>query len=74
MTGYRQVPAAFTDYRDNDNPVRGIIVGAVCGLALWVLIVGVCVLLAAGNGRRLQEDDPGWNCQTMGNYHCGGGR
>lgn len=36
------------------------------------LIAGlVAVAFIAGGSAPIQEDDPGWDCQTMGNQVCG---
>lgn len=42
-------------------------------VALALLIFQV-VLLVRPSGHTLQEDDPGWNCHTMGNLQCGPGQ
>ncbi|WP_263729976.1 hypothetical protein [Cellulomonas sp. SG140] len=39
----------------------------------WVLVVGVLVglLAALTPSPRIEEDDPRWDCRTMGNHVCG---
>jgi len=48
----------------------------VAGLATWLVIAAVVVLCLAGcnHKARITEDDPRWNCTTMGNHICGGAR
>lgn len=43
--------------------VAGVLVAA-------SLLVGG-VAMSAGRGERLQEDEPGWDCRSMGNRVCG---
>lgn len=33
-----------------------------CAMGIWAI---------GGGHRELQEDDPGWDCHTMGNRVCG---
>lgn len=44
---------------------------------LTMLFVGLCFIIAASLeptvGNHIHEDDPNWNCQTMGNLICGSG-
>jgi len=38
------------------------------------VVVGlVVVLLLSGCGPAVQEDEPGWDCRSMGNRVCGPG-
>jgi hypothetical protein len=51
---------------------RGDGVVGVIVLAALVIVLTVCYTVGQDNKRvRLQEDDPGWNCHTMGNKVCG---
>ena len=52
------------------RPLRAaVLVGqfALCLLIGWFLIVGVVAVF----GHHTAEDDPGWDCRTMGNHQCG---
>lgn len=57
------------------------------GLALALLVIAVFLLMEAGRGASYnlhhplppttvtcQEDEPCWNCSTMGNHICGSDR
>jgi len=53
--------------------VRTLLLGAILGL-----VVGFALCLAQDHDERpapvrqtVQEDDPGWDCRTMGNRRCG---
>ena len=39
------------------------------GIMVVLLIAGT--LVGCGSKAPLQEDDPGWDCRTMGNRICG---
>lgn len=52
----------------------------VAGALAWALVIGGAVVACDGPEQdggaptRIEEDDPRWDCRTMGNRTCGEGR
>lgn len=53
--------------------VASVVLVLVVGAALADPPIGseTTIVPAPGEPRRIEEDDPGWDCMTMGNRKCG---
>lgn len=66
---------------ERNRAAVGVTVAIIVSVILWVLIVfGLLMALSSTDTPPLapaptmwiQEDDPSWDCHTMGNHICGG--
>jgi hypothetical protein len=55
--------------------VKALALGLGVAVGAWFLVVGACMVAIDWSKPaatvQLQEDDPGWDCHTMGNKICG---
>lgn len=54
----------------------GVVLWAIGILAVLWAVEALTPDVSSGKGVevRIEEDDPRWDCRTMGNQHCGEGR
>lgn len=51
---------------------RGLLIAVAVSLAVWAGPAACVWSQQPGQTERIEEDEAGWDCRTMGNKMCGG--